>query len=137
MMDKDKQPGISFDSIMLVKEIFWRDHYVPIKSEVLLEIGHNWDRKDDKYTSELQVFLKLVSEDKVVLKLESTFIGVFTVIEGEQNMEIKDYINKMSPALMFPYIREHVSSITQKAGIKPIYLPPVNVLALMKDSDES
>ena len=39
-----------------------------------------------------------------------------------------------SPALMFPYIREHISAVTQKAGVKPVLLAPVNVLAMLKDA---
>ncbi len=38
-MDKDKQPGISFDCIMLVKEEFWRDLDVPENSTPDLQIG--------------------------------------------------------------------------------------------------
>ncbi len=66
--------------------------------------------------------------------MDSTFVGFFSVIEGEENMEIEQYMQNHSPALMFPYIREHISTVTQKAGIKPVFLAPVNVLALLKNA---
>ncbi|XZK49641.1 protein-export chaperone SecB (plasmid) [Clostridium perfringens] len=34
---------------------------------------------------------------------------------------------------MFPYIREHITSVTQKAGIQPIVLPPINIRALLNN----
>ncbi|MGI6649727.1 MAG: protein-export chaperone SecB [Bacillota bacterium] len=33
---------------------------------------------------------------------------------------------------MFPYIREHISTVTQKAGVKPVLLAPINVLAIRR-----
>lgn len=135
-MDKTKQPGISFDTIMLVKEDFWRDYNVPQKSKVDLKIGMSKNSKDDNYFTELTTTLRLIADEKEVLKLESTFVGIFSVVEDNENMDIEEYMNSHSPALMFPYIREHISNITQKSGIKPILLPPINILALIKQPKE-
>jgi len=134
-MDKSKQPGISFENIMLVKESFWRDFVVPAEPKVAFDVKHNWDGRGEKYVSELLTTLKFIDNEKEVLKLESTFIGVFTVIDDCKNMNIEDYMKSYSPALMFPYIREHISCITQKAGLKPVLLPPINIIALINKSD--
>ena len=134
-MDKNKQPGISFDNIMLVKECFWRDFIVPKESEIAFEVKHNWSGSEDKYVSELLTTLRLLAGEKEVLKLESTFVGLFSIIANQENMDIKDYIKNHAPALMLPYIREHISSITQKAGIKPVLLPPVNIVALIRKKE--
>jgi preprotein translocase subunit SecB len=136
-MDKSKQPGISFDNIMLVKESFWRDFVVPAKSKVELDVKHNWNGSEGKYVSELLTTLKLIADEKEVLKLESTFVGLFSIINGHENMNIEDYIKNNSPALMLPYIREHISCITQKAGIRPVLLPPINIVALIKTNTEN
>jgi preprotein translocase subunit SecB len=134
-MDKNKQPGISFDNIILVKESFYRDVIVPKDSKAYFNVKHNWDKKDDKKcVSELITSLMLKSDEKEVLKLESTFVGIFSIIDDSENMSIEEYIKGHSPALMLPYIREHISSITQKAGVKPVLLPPINILALINES---
>lgn len=134
-MDKDKQPGIRFDNIMLVKESFWRDFIVQADSRVVFDIKHNWNSNGDRYLSELLTSLSLIYDEKEVLKLESTFVGLFSVIGNCENMDIVDYIKNYSPALMLPYIREHISSITQKAGIKPVLLPPINIVALINKTE--
>ncbi|QXE18378.1 protein-export chaperone SecB [Clostridium sp. 001] len=131
-MDKNKQPGIRFDDIILVKENFWRDYNVPQDSKVDFQIGTGWNMNGNSYSVELSSTLRLISDDKEVLKLENTFVGAFSVIEGSENMDIEDYIRNNSAALMFPYIREHISTMTQKSGIKPILLPPINILALIQ-----
>ncbi len=42
-MDKAKQPGISFDGIILVEEKFWRDYAIPqdVKLDLKIESGSN------------------------------------------------------------------------------------------------
>ena len=44
-MDKNKQPGISFDNIILVKESFYRDVIVPKDSQAYFNVKHNWDKR--------------------------------------------------------------------------------------------
>lgn len=135
-MDKDKQPGISFDSIMLVKENFWRGYNVPEESEPKLEFGLTWNIENNKYVVGLSTTLKLIHEEAEVLVLENEFIGLFSIIECSPNMDIEQYVKNNSAALMFPYVREHISAITQKSGVKPVLLPPINVLALVKNLDK-
>lgn len=130
-MDKSKQPGINFDGIILVGEEFWRNHNVPSDSKIDLKVQASNNIIDNKATVEITSILRLVHEAKDVLSLESRFVGLFSVIDGDENMGIEEYIQNNSPALMFPYIREHISTITGKAGIKPILLPPVNLLSIL------
>jgi len=132
-MDKDKQPGIRFDSIMLVKEEFFRDPNVPEEATPDFNIGIGWANQDNSYNVEINTTLKLIYEGKEALKLESTFVGIFSIIESNENMDMEDFIKHNSAAIMFPYIREHISSITQKSGVKPVLLPPINVVALLKN----
>jgi preprotein translocase subunit SecB len=131
-MDKDKQPGIRFNGIILVEEKFWRDYIIPedAKLDLKLESGNN--KLDNSYNVELKAILRLIKDDKETLTLESRFVGFFTVIKGSENMDIDEYIKNNAPALMFPYVREHISAITIKAGIKPILVPPLNMRALLK-----
>lgn len=136
-MDKNKQPGISFNSIMLVKEGFWRDYDVPEETIPDFNIGFGWSVQENNYIVELSTSLRLLHQEQEKLKLDSTFIGVFSVIDNNENMNIEEYIKSNSAALMFPYIREHISTITQKAGIRPVLLPPINVVALIKKSENN
>jgi preprotein translocase subunit SecB len=39
------------------------------------------------------------------------------------------------PAIMFPFLREHLASITLKAGISPILLPSVNFIRLSEENN--
>ncbi len=130
-MDKAKQPGIYFNGIILVGEEFWRNYEVPDDSSVEFVVKLGNESSGTNHSVELHSNLKLVKDGKETLRLTSKFIGFFSIIKGEENMDIKEYVRCNAPALMFPYVREHISSITGKSGINPVYLPPLNIKALL------
>lgn len=134
-MDKTKQPGISFDSVMLVREEFYRTHNLPQTIKISLTLNANISTNDDKSNNELTSILRGIDENgKKVFELTSTFVGIFSVIKEQQNMNLQEFMGKNSSALIFPYIREHIASITQKAGMNPVIISPINVQALINAS---
>ena len=132
-MDKTKQPGISFDGIIVVNEKFWRDYEVDNDAETKLKFNAINNIGETNATVELTTNLELVSNEKTVVTLEVTFVGFFSLIEGKENMEMEDYIENHAAALLFPYVREHISSLTMKAGINPVLLSPINIISLLKN----
>jgi len=133
-MDKLKQPGINFESVFLVKESFWRDYVVPKDSKLNISFKMSVSGEGTKRSTMLSTTLTLQNPDKKdVLVLECDFVGIFAVKVGEENMDLDTFVKDNSPALMIPFIREHIYSVSQKSGIKGIMLPPVNVRALIKE----
>ncbi len=120
----------------MAKEEFWRDYSVPEEAIPDMSVNVNWNNQGDNWVTEFSFSLRLIHEETQVLQLDSTFVGFFSVIEGEENMNIERFVQNHSPALMFPYIREHIAAVTQKAGVKPVLLAPVNVLAMLKEAEE-
>jgi len=129
-MDITKQPGISFDGIILVKETFWREVNVPDNSAVELNVDMNLNITEDSSTNLLVTTVLMKHGEDVVLKLETNFVGFFS-IKGDQNMDMEKYLKTNSAALMFPFVREHIATITQKAGVGPVLLPPINIIAMI------
>lgn len=139
-MDLNKQPGISFKAIILINENFRRLPDAPIDSEIKVHFNFSAQKNEgnDDYYAELKTTLKMLhKESKVeVLSLECVFLGVFSCMQGEENMDMDSFIKNSCPALMFPYIREHISTVTQKAGIKPVLLAPINIIALLNKEEK-
>ncbi len=138
-MNKDEQPGISFDGILLINERFNRVPYIPEELKIDINFETTLDKSDNSFSNETTTKLICLSDegDDVVLELEFTFVGIFSIIEVEENMDIRLFMEQYSPAIIFPYIREHITSITQKAGISPILLPPLNILAMTKNIENN
>jgi len=139
-MDLSKQPGIVFESILLVEEEFWRDRVIPENLNVILSINIESGKMESRCSLLLECNLKLMSEETdavEVCRLRARFMGYFIQTPGQENMEIDDFLKYNAPALMFPYVREHISTITQKAGLKPVYLPPMNWHAALLTSNQT
>jgi preprotein translocase subunit SecB len=63
---------------------------------------------------------------------EISYIGIFGSLEGSENMSLEEFLANNAAALLMPYIRESISSFSAKAGLPVVYLPPINIVALMK-----
>ncbi|MFL0682000.1 MAG: protein-export chaperone SecB [Algoriphagus aquaeductus] len=52
-------------------------------------------------------------------------VGVFEKI-GDPTLDINEFGNINGAAIIFPYIREHLTNLSAKSGIGLIVLPPFN-----------
>jgi preprotein translocase subunit SecB len=69
-----------------------------------------------------------VEENEIDLTVK--MIGVF-IKEGDIDVIPSDYfINVNAAAIIFPFVREHISSITAKSGIEAVFLPPINFVEI-------
>jgi preprotein translocase subunit SecB len=139
-MDMSKQPGINILAIILLKESFYRVKAMPKAVDVNIEFNSVHEKVADSDNTQLIIKTKLVGKSSEIIKetndniayvLEFDYVGVFTILPGEENMPMDEFIINNAAAIMIPYIREHISSITQKASIGTIYLKPINVVALL------
>lgn len=55
-----------------------------------------------------------------------SMIGVFEKY-GDSPLNLEQFGHVNGPAIIYPYIREHLSSLSAKAGLGLIFLPPVNL----------
>jgi preprotein translocase subunit SecB len=68
--------------------------------------------------------------------LACKMVGLFSVISGHENMDIEQFGQTNAPALIFPYLREMISSITTKAGFAALILPPINLSVIMQQNNK-
>lgn len=69
-------------------------------------------------------------EKEILAKIKMT--GVF--IRGDESvLTMEQFAKANGPAIMFPFLREHLASITTKAGINPVLLPAVNFIKLAEE----
>jgi preprotein translocase subunit SecB len=128
-MDTTKQPGISFDDIILKELVFSRKEGFSEKPELDVKLGANvsFSPDEDRLIFEMSCKIK---DKKEFFKIKCTMIGFFSIIKGKENMGLKEYSNLNAPAAIFPYIRETIASTTTMAGIPPVLIPPINLAAI-------
>ncbi len=134
-MYESKQAGISFDGIIIVKDNFWRDFQVPDDSELTFEVEMRWNSQETNYVTELDTSLVLKYEEKEVLRSKTSFVGFFSIDENAEDIDMETFIKNDSPAYIFPFIREHIVTVTRKSGVSAVLLPPMDILEVIKKGE--
>ena len=84
---------------------------------------------ETSYDITLDITVKAETDNTVIYMVELKQAGLF-VIDGADD-ELKDgFLNIRCPEVLFPYARETISSLIQKAGFPPIFIAPIDFNAL-------
>ena len=134
-MDKNKQPGISFDTILLKELLFSRKEDLPQKPELSVKVSKSLSFSPEEDIMNFEMTCEIKDEDNL-FGIKCTMIGIFSVITGNENMTLQEFSQKNAPALVFPYIREVIASTTTRAGIPAVIIPPINLSAIDKKQSE-
>ena len=86
----------------------------------------------EEATFQLHLGIKIEDENKS-FKVEIDAIANYTFSNksGLENLGNFFYIN--APALLFPYVRAYISTLTNLSGFEPINLPTLNMTKLGED----
>lgn len=94
-----------------------------------LDINKKLNVEEEVYTLTLETRVSAVDN----INIETTTKAEFTVDNVVYNDDIKELVEKNGTAIMFPYIRSYITSLTNQPGISPIILPAININNLIDD----
>ena len=127
--------NISYKRVRLLKLNFELNPSKEIKTPCNVTVGfnvkNNLDKEKRTLTTVLIGTLKTQTEPEL-FTLEVTVEGVF---EGDNNEDLEKFSHVHAPAHLFPFIREIIANTTMRAGIPPVLLPPVNLVATKISSE--
>ena len=99
-----------------------------------LELGVQVERNLTKLDDGLfEVLLETTVSDEE----EKVFVNVKGRAVFSTRQENMDILEKNTIAIMFPYIRSYISSITTQPGMAPILLPAMNIVAMLNDQKKN
>jgi preprotein translocase subunit SecB len=137
-VEKEKQPGISFDKIFLSKLEFDVLDFNSQNTKYAVDFENNPIISEDKklLVHRLKVdVMKGVESPRFKLIFE--LVGVFKTEDESANMELGKFAEYNAPALMMPFAREIISSITSKSIYPTLLIPPSNIYAILKKKPAS
>ncbi len=73
-----------------------------------------------------------VSEETKRFHAKVHAVGLFEFKEDTNKQDLDNYFYINSPALIFPYVRAYIASLTALSGMEAINLPPLNVSNLVE-----
>ena len=121
-------------SLSLIESNFKREADIDFANEIFndVDIDINHNIIDDNVIISLNVDLVGKYKRKKLFRFSIKYIGVFE-IGNQEILPVEKFVEANGPAIIYPFIREHIATTSLKADIKAILLPPVNFIKLSLD----
>ena len=126
---RDLESGFRIINILLLESSFNRIQNVvfnnpEIKQEVNVDVNVSVNGNTVGVTE--QVIYKQIFNDIEQVTAVIKMAGVFEK-SGDSPLDLEQFGQVNGAAIIYPYIREHLSNLSAKAGLGLIFLPPVNL----------
>lgn len=135
-MEKGIEAKLSFDGFKVVRSL-WEVKGMGLPSENLnLEFDLNGvlDIKNNLFILNLSIHLF----DEGTLNIEVESSANFTIPGSNiDNPTIENFLYLNAPAILFPYIRAYITSLTALSGMKSITIPIINMTNLKDQLKEN
>lgn len=125
--NQNTSSGFAIQNIILTESNFSRINNAVFEDvENNLNINVNVSVNAPTITVEETVDLTQSHKGNEQMKIRVKMVGIFQVVGESQIKDLESFGRINGASIIFPYIREHITNITQKGGMGAIFLPPVN-----------
>lgn len=120
--------GFKIKNLLLVKSSFLRSNDVKFEKDVIsdLNIGVEVSVEKNIITVAETVYFTQKYNDVEQVNIEVKMVGIFECIGETLLKDYEEFGRINGAAIIFPYIREHITTLSSKAGIGVIIIPPIN-----------
>lgn len=109
---------------------------LPQGDETQITIGWDW-RIVAEHCFEVLVTLGIGPTKKRPEKVEAVMIGRFHFVGDKQSLGLLRFVSAGAPTILFPFVREAVSSLTSRGVAGSFQLNPVNMAELAKGFNQA
>lgn len=122
--------GYKVENVVLIESTFSRSPSIDLNDFTIspeLNISHaaHETTSENKFGVTLTLDYKGKQNEIIICSAKITMLGVFEKI-GEPQLGEEGFKKVNAPAIIYPFIREHLHNICLKAGIANVFLPTVN-----------
>jgi len=141
-MDQSKQPGIQIDQIFLHEAHFTHGKNAlslppTYRVEGLsLQLQTKFAGKRGERGALVAVRVQTTDPDGAY-NIAVEVVMVVSAVPGEENLDPLEYVQRMGPSTLFPFLREAVASLTLKGRFGALWLKPFNFVAAATTPVES
>ena len=122
------ESGFRINNLLLLESSFTRVINVTfdnpdIKQNINVDVNDSVNGNVVVVTEEIKYNQIFNEVEEVSAKIK--MVGVFEKF-GNSDLDLENFGNINGAAIIFPYIREHLTNLTSKAGLGLIIIPPFN-----------
>ncbi len=124
------------NNIILLESHFRREPDIKINDHIKDVININVEHRQDNRILFviLTMNFELKDKEKVYIEAKIAMLGIFEIPE-EPVLPEEDFAKINAPAIIFPFVREHLANVSIKAGLQPILIQPINFVKLASDKN--
>lgn len=128
--------GFAIQNIILTESTFTRINNAVFEGvDNTMNINVNVSVKSPTITVEETVDLVQTYQGKEQMKIRVKMVGIFQMVGESLIKDLESFGRINGAAIIFPYIREHITNLSQKGGMGTIILPPVNFTKINNNGD--
>ncbi len=132
------ESGYRTTGIILMNSYFKREDVIDLNFEKLnsnidvnVEVNTDNEKKNIYVKETLDYKATEGGRDQIVSTI--TMLGIFEIV-GTPALSPEDFGRVNGAAIIYPFIREHLASMSLKSGLPPIFLAPLNFTQGLKKS---
>lgn len=139
----DNRAAISFVGCVVHKIDFkTNQEFEDVDSPVKLDLDFDVNIQVDKEKHMASVLLGCIINDEYEVRNKPFFLcvaieGIFTFEPDADKGLIAKLLNNNTVAIVFPYLRAIISTISVNCGINPVILPTINILEFLKKKENN
>lgn len=125
---------VNLTNIILIESIFnraWFIDYENEKFENKVDIDVDHGVSNNLLNVIVNVKFRGSIDDDVQISSDIKMVGIFE-FEKIDETKVASFAKINGAAIIYPFIREHLTSLSIKAGLSPILLSPVNFVNMSK-----
>jgi preprotein translocase subunit SecB len=134
MIDPTKQPGIRIAQIFLERASFEHrpdflafDPATAVETDIELNLSSGLS--SDGSLGKIQILVSSKQETEPLYRFSFLMTALVEAEEGA-NYPLPEYVKANALGMMFPFVRELVANVTSRGRFGPLWLRPVNLVAL-------
>ncbi len=127
-----------FEDLILISVNFGRKTQIlapdttKIKHDTSVNIS-TAQHPNDQYSVLLTIDHLVTYDNAEIVNIKVEYVGNFKKVGESSEEELDRFLNINAPAIIFPFVREVISSLSAKAMLGAILLQPVNFIKLYSD----
>jgi preprotein translocase subunit SecB len=131
-MENQDQPGFKILNVVLLESSFKREDNIDFSKQYVAipNINTGFTLGDNNtLICGVELAVDAFIDNVKIFESKIKMAANFEII-GQPELETEKFGAVNAPSIIFPFLREHFASLTAKAGVNTVLLPPVNFVAL-------
>ena len=128
-MDKVEKSAFQFKEFQIVETHMVKKEGQEVSGNIHLDFNPRGEILKDQNLYKILLGI-IINDDDASIKINVEAIGYFEFSDSIDQNTLNNLFFVNAPAILFPYIRAYISTLTNLSGIETVTLPTINLSSI-------